>query len=70
MICSNDKATIDRESLMGSALLLSDSGDVLAKFDALWSDDQIRVALDFANEAHSRGFLAGIESAKKTFVKP
>lgn len=58
---TRNHCTIDRNNdySKGSAVLLDEEGEVLWCFPWEWSDDQVWLALDFANRAYDSGFSSG-----------
>ncbi|MDD5305573.1 MAG: hypothetical protein PHS14_20940 [Elusimicrobia bacterium] len=59
--CHPVDAWIDREvlDLPEIARLRNTEGDKLFDFPAAWTNDQIMIALDFANKAFERGLALG-----------
>lgn len=54
-----EECSIDRTTEPTSALLRNCEGDVLQRFHPIWSDEQIFLALSFANRTYERGVAVG-----------
>lgn len=54
-----EDCSIDRTTESTSALLRNSEGDVLQRFHPSWSDEQIFLALSFANRAYASGVAVG-----------
>jgi hypothetical protein len=63
--CPTDEVTIVRESTRAN---LYDAEIYLGSFPGEWSDEQIKMALDFANLAYDCGVKSG-ERAKATEIR-
>lgn len=52
----------DNKRYPASAVVFNADGDFIFRFDKDWSDDQIKVAVDFANTAYAKGVATGAAS--------
>jgi hypothetical protein len=67
VLCHPEDSFIDRP-LNNNAQLCDEEGMLLASFPSRWSDEDILIALEFANRAYAQGVEAG-QKAKAAEVR-